>query len=719
MESPVSRIEEDLPHGTPKGNLTLRRRVTTLAMFASVLFAGASVAQAVNLVQDKIVNPDPENFTPNVQDGRVNAMVQIGNRVIAVGKFTKVNVTGGATITRNSIFAFNATTGAIDNTFVPDVGAKEVFDVVDAGDGTVYIGGLFSAVNGAAKTQKVAGSTPPPAPSSRPSSRPIRTARSPTCSCRAASSTSAERSPRSRSCPRTLLAALNPTTGARQRNSRSLIRDTWNGGTMGSSTSTSTDDGTTLVAIGNFRNVNGQSRPQIAMADLSDERHAGGWPTGRPRYTTQCAGVFETYMRDVDIAPNGKYFAVVATGAAGGVNSGTLCDTASRWEIGPTSAARPDLGRVQRRRHLHPVEATGPAIYVGGHFRWMNNPYNADSAGQGAVGRGVWRPWTRATACRSPGTPVATRGVGVWEFLPTATGLWVGHDTNSTGGEARKRIALFPLAGGTQLALENTGSLPGDLFLLGQPAGAASAHWVARVNTGGGTLLASDNGPDWSADTGDQPSPYRNGNANAADWGNLAITRGGALPATAPTALFNSELWSPNDSPNLQWDFAAPAGHHLQVRLYFSNGYDGTASPGQRVFDVAVDGTTVLDDYDIAADVGNHTGTMKSFDITSDGNVDIDFQHVAENPLVNGIEIIDSDVAPTQSTDDMLSDGRSMARPRAPRRSSARRAPIGAPPAGSSRSRACSTAARPTGSSMRGPSTVRASVPRSRSTSTG
>ena len=52
----------------------------------------------------------------------------------------------------------------------------------------------------------------------------------------------------------------------------------------------------------------------------------------------------------------------------------------------------------------------------------------------------------------------------------------------------------------------------------------------------------------------------------------------------------------------------------------------------------------MLTNYDIVADVGNQRGTMKMFPITSDGTVNIDFTHATENPLVNGIEIIDLDV---------------------------------------------------------------------------
>ncbi len=116
------------------------------------------------------------------------------------------------------------------------------------------------------------------------------------------------------------------------------------------------------------------------------------------------------------------------------------------------------------------------------------------------------------------------------------------------------------------------------------------------------------------------------------------------LPDSTPTGIFSTERWSPNDSPPMQWDFPAPVGDHLTVRLYFSNGCSCTASAGQRQFDVSIDGNQVLTDYDVVADVGNQVGTMKTFDVTSDGDVNIDFSHVAENPLVNGIEIIDNDV---------------------------------------------------------------------------
>ena len=61
----------------------------------------------------------------------------------------------------------------------------------------------------------------------------------------------------------------------------------------------------------------------------------------------------------------------------------------------------------------------------------------------------------------------------------------------------------------------------------------------------------------------------------------------------------------------MQWDFPATAGAHLQVRLYFANRCTCTSGAGQRKFDVAIDGTTRPDDFDIVAAVGDQSGTMR------------------------------------------------------------------------------------------------------------
>jgi hypothetical protein len=58
------------------------------------------------------------------------------------------------------------------------------------------------------------------------------------------------------------------------------------------------------------------------------------------------------------------------------------------------------------------------------------------------------------------------------------------------------------------------------------------------------------------------------------------------------------------------------------------------------VFDVSIEGTTVLDDYDIHADVGHDTGTVKTFTVQSSPELDIDFSRETGNPKVVAIEVV-------------------------------------------------------------------------------
>ena len=66
-----------------------------LALGLIVPLAPPVSAQVVS--QSSIVSANPENFTPNVLDGKVNAFAQVGDTIVAAGSFTQVQAsTGGA-----------------------------------------------------------------------------------------------------------------------------------------------------------------------------------------------------------------------------------------------------------------------------------------------------------------------------------------------------------------------------------------------------------------------------------------------------------------------------------------------------------------------------------------------------------------------------------------------------------------------------------------------
>jgi Malectin domain/Concanavalin A-like lectin/glucanases superfamily len=148
--------------------------------------------------------------------------------------------------------------------------------------------------------------------------------------------------------------------------------------------------------------------------------------------------------------------------------------------------------------------------------------------------------------------------------------------------------------------------------------------------------------PAWSADTQESPSPY----VNAAETGNTTASTtqtinlsDPSIPSGTPMALFQTERWDGSSAPEMQWRFPVAAGSY-EVRLAFAETYSGAQSVGARVFDVSIEGTTVLDNYDIFGDVGGYKGIVKSFIVSSDASLDITFGHVVQNPAIKGIEII-------------------------------------------------------------------------------
>jgi hypothetical protein len=472
--------------------------VATLAMLVSVAFVGIPASQAVNIAQDKIVNPNPENWTPNVLNGQINSIVQIGNQIYAGGQFTQVQAASGGTIfSRSNLFSFNATTGAIDTTFAPTFD-NIVTALAVAPDGNLFVGGYFNAVNGDTTVKKLV--------KLNPTTGQRITAFSANANGQVwdikVSGTRlfvGGRFTLIKNVARDRLAAVNVTTGAVDPDVSFSITDPH--------TSDSTPwvysmdvspDGSDLVIIGNFMKVNGLSRPQAALLNLSTTPASpADWQTDR--YIPPCSSSFDTYMRDVDFSPDGSYFVIVSTG---GPNFGTLCDTAARWETSAQGTAlQPTWIDATGGDTLTAVAITGPVVYVGGHQRWMNNWFGRDSAGPGAVPRPGVAALDPVNGLPFSWNPGKDRGVGVFALYSTNAGLWMGSDTDRVAGELRRRLAFFPLAGGKTPPPTDPYTLPGDLYNV--PIGAGPINSLPRHPFDGSTIGAVSNlstpSTDWSS----------------------------------------------------------------------------------------------------------------------------------------------------------------------------------------------------------------------------
>ncbi len=591
-------------------------------------------AHAVQTAQTQVVSATPAAGTPNILDGKAEAIAQVGSTMFVGGTFTQVAPSGGSTgVSRPYLVAFNATTGALSTTFVPTLDGEVTALVVSADQQSLFVSGSFSTVNGTAN-KKLA--------KLNISNGQLATGFKPAGFDGAINDMKLSNNrlwvggvfTKVGAVTQTGLATINPSTGAMLPYMNLSFGSPRNNGSTMIKKFDISPDGSRLVAIGNFDTIGTTARGFLAVLDLTGATNAAvaNWETDF--YGPACSSSFDTYMRDLDISPDGTYFVVSTTGAYGG--SSSPCDETSRWELNATGTGlTPTWTDYTGGDTTYAVAVTGSAVYTGGHFRWQNNAREGLAALDPV--NGLPLNWN----------PTRDRGVGVFDMLGTSTGLWVASDTNTVGGQTRDKIAYFPLAGGAAIAPYATGSLPGHVFLGGGVA--ANSPVLYRVDAAGPTLLSTDSGPDWAADTSD-PSPYRNTGSNAAGYGQVGSVNS-TVPSTTPSAIFNTERWSPSDNPAMSWAFPVPAGTPIQVRLYFANRCSCTSAAGSRVFNVALDGTTVLKNFDIVADADDNTGEMKAFNTTSDGTVNIDFSHVTENPLVNGIEIVRTDVATPTSND--------------------------------------------------------------------
>ncbi|MGI8879698.1 MAG: PKD domain-containing protein [Jatrophihabitans sp.] len=636
--------------------------MVSTALLGLVLVVEAAPASAAGTLQPKIVSTTAASYTPNINNGVVYAINQVGNIVFNGGSFTSVTPKGSSTaLTRTYALGFDATSGAVSTTFAPTLDGTVLALWPGPVSGTIYVGGQFNNVNGvkckgiallSTTTGAIVNGFKPPAIDGLVNS--IRTVNNQLLI--AGTFTKANASIRQG------IASLNPTTGALTNYAQIQFtgHHNYNGsganGAVGPKAMDISPDGTRAFILGNFTQADGLSRDQVAMIDLTATSATidANWST--LGYTAACFNnAFDSYVRDVQFSPDGSYFIVVATGGSGTNVDGSrsLCDAAARFETAGTGInVQPSWVDYTGQDSLWSVAVTGSAIYVGGHQRWLNNSNGYDAAGAGSVPRpgiAALDPDSGVPFTWNPGRN--PRGAGAYALFASDTGLYVGSDTDYIGNfqYLHKKVAFFPLAGGTTVPDKTTATLPANVYLAGQLPNANTSNVLYRVDTGGPAVGAIDNGPDWMADQtdSDDGAQYRTTGSNAAGWDPVGSVNS-SVPQTTPSAIFNSERWGES-----HWTFPVTAGTPIEVRLYFANRYTGTGGAGQRVFDVAIDGTTVLDHYDIVADAGDQTGTMKSFAVTSPGAVTIDLTHEVENPLIDGIEIVKQGTPPSGSVDDL------------------------------------------------------------------
>ncbi len=473
-------------------------------------------ADAYGPVQSQVVSAVPSTATPDIQNGIVYSITQVGTRMIVGGSFTSVAPHGStAAITRNYVFAFDAATGTIDTGFHPAVNGVIESVIPGPWANTAYLGGYFTTVNGAAQrgvvmVSTITGAVIAPFKSSITDGVVFTLRYAGGRLFVGGSFTKVGGAVHGG------LATLNRSNGQvdKYMNVQLTGHHNWDGsgayGVVGPRAMDISADGKHLVVIGNFKKANGVVHDQILQIDLGTTAAAIHTTWNTSGFAPACgAGNFDSYVRDVAFSPDGSYFVVAATGGhAYGVGiTQTLCDSATRWATAATGTnVTPTWVDYTGNDTLLSVATTQTAIYVGGHERWLNNPNGSDRAGAGAVPRpGV------AALDPSNGLPLAwnpgrnPRGSGAWAIYASSTGVYYGSDTTNYGDHEQyhaARIAFFPLAGGATPAATTTSSLPGNIFLAGSTGTEAAATDLAVRSMSGTTIGAVDTVPntgiDWS-----------------------------------------------------------------------------------------------------------------------------------------------------------------------------------------------------------------------------
>ncbi|HWL14446.1 MAG TPA: malectin domain-containing carbohydrate-binding protein, partial [Opitutus sp.] len=159
---------------------------------------------------------------------------------------------------------------------------------------------------------------------------------------------------------------------------------------------------------------------------------------------------------------------------------------------------------------------------------------------------------------------------------------------------------------------------------------------VLRVNAGGNAFTDS-HGAAWTAD-----NSYNTGTTSSTSH---------AIDRAIDDTLFKSRrLDSSASSPDLIYSFTLPNGDY-EVQLFFSENDTANSAVGKRVFDVLLENSVVIDNFDIFAAAGApYTAVVLAGTTTvSDGQLNIAFGRVSGNPQVNAIKVIRLSEAPADT----------------------------------------------------------------------
>ncbi len=506
-----------------------RRTAALVAVAVTTALTAVACTPPTNPAADSnvVASTVPYAYTPNFQNGAVESIAQVGNRLLVGGSFTTVTSVpkpgsgSASTQTRPYLTAFDPTTGVLDPGFRPVVNGEVDAIQTSANGAGVYAAGKFTTAGGVSERIALFNvhngqlvTTFRPVVNGIIKSLVLQGTHLLIGGYFTAVGGQA----------RNGLASINATTGAVEPYFAIQLSGHHNFGKIagaiqspvGATAIALSPDGSRAIVGGNFNhatdstNKTGYARDQIVSIRMTT-----ALPTVDPNWNTNAFAPacfyrsFDSYTQDIAWAPDGSYFVVASTG---GYTRGTFdsCDAATRFDASATGQNVPrawvnDTGTDS----IYSVYVTKAAVYVGGHMRWLNNPYGQDSPASGAVPRpsiAALDPVNGEPLGWNPGRN--PRGHGAEVIYGTATGIWVGSDTDCVGAGSgsgcsgsrvylRQKLAFFPYAGGRAVVGDNAGR-PGIVFKAGTWTNSADNRLAANnfnpATGSGGAITSPSNG---------------------------------------------------------------------------------------------------------------------------------------------------------------------------------------------------------------------------------
>ncbi len=161
-----------------------------------------------------------------------------------------------------------------------------------------------------------------------------------------------------------------------------------------------------------------------------------------------------------------------------------------------------------------------------------------------------------------------------------------------------------------------------------------------HINAGGPTITDPNNNT-WQADRAYDASVgwgYVDANGDSGSVDRRVANPALDIASTTNDLVYTTERWA-MDSYRVN----VPSGAY-KVRLHFAETWAGITGPGQRVFDVYVEGSKLISGLDVFAAAGFGKALVKELDNiqVTDGQLNIEFTATANNAMVNGIEVLRS-----------------------------------------------------------------------------